>query len=121
MNLSQMLDASFQFALVLFAIAAACALVIARAGQSFGALGAIIAVLSLWIVLTTVVYLDSYDFDPGWPTLIPSGIFTSIPLVFILLPMLIAANGHWLRSRLFMGLAGAGIYAWLVTPRVISM
>jgi hypothetical protein len=116
-----MLDASSQFALSLFAFMAFFVLVISRAGHHFGGPGATLAVLALWVALTTAVYFDSHDLIPGWRGFLASSFFTGTPLiVFIFLPMLFTFGGQWLRSRLVVGLIGAAVFAWLLTPNVIS-
>jgi hypothetical protein len=118
-----MFDGFWSFVLGNFAVAAAYALVLARAGHFLGARGATFAVLSLWIVLTSVLLFIMREISDPWGAWPIIAILASIPLSAVFIPMMLLKHCSWIRGRLVGGLAGAAYWAivvWTITPRVIA-
>lgn len=113
-----MLNAGSQMALVIFAVQAACILVVARAGHFFGVLGAIAAAISLWIAVTAVLHFALYE--PGSQVLHILALSVATVFLFPFLPMLMAGKFHWLKGRILLGLVAAAVIAWLISPNTIS-
>ena len=113
-----MLNGGLQLALAIFALQATCILVVARAGHSFGVSGATAAALSLWFVFAGILYFSFYE--PGLQFLLITALLVSIVFLLPLMPVLVAAKFHWLKGRILIGLAGAAVIAWLISPNYFS-
>lgn len=115
-------DAGAQLALAIFAVQAACILVVARAGYFLGILGATATATAtaifLCIALSAVLYFAAYE--PGWQVLLVSALVVSIIVLLPSRPMLVAPKFHWINGRILIGLAGAAVIDWLISPNTIS-
>ena len=116
-----MLGVTIFFLLGVFAVCAVCTFCISSAGEYSGAKGAVIAALSFWAGLTSLLQLLSLEYSDPLRFLPFNALVVAILISIIFIPMLLFRRFDWKRGRLVAGYVGSVVATAIYAPLALAL